>query len=78
VTDALSFTGFVFGMQQTAVESAARRRARSGFDRLGRFLPRLAKMRVNIDEPSATIKPVASKISTFCAPQSFLPVRPLG
>ena len=50
MTVALSFTGFVFGMQQTRREAAGRRGARAGLDGLGVLEARLAQMHVHVDE----------------------------
>ena len=53
VTLALSFTGFVFGMQATAVKPPATAAAAPGGDRLLVLVPRLAQVHVHVDEARA-------------------------
>ena len=50
VMEALSFTGRVLGMQQTAVNPPRAAAACAGFDGFGIFLPRLAQVDVHVDE----------------------------
>ncbi len=50
VMEALSLTGLVLGMQQTAVKPPARGGFRARLDSFGIFLPRFAQVHVHVDE----------------------------